>query len=439
MINNSTCMLIQNENKIYSAVSPLVKCDIGLCEKCSKTGQCLKCKPNAFYDRIKGECVCRENYISKDNSCHITEKCNKNVVLCDRCFDERCVKCNLNAVHDESGVSCSCRKGFQFNSDKNSCEKIDLCMNSTSCENCVNSECKKCRENSFLNGTTHCTCEKGFIYDETKDRCKKKKAENKKCNENRLCNECTKRLVEKCEKCKKKAHLENSRCVCNKGFIHFSQENKCIEIQEICQNSANNSLCLKCDGKTCIQCKKHAKLSRGKCECIEGFEYIFSKDQCRPKKEKRRYCKKFNQLCKECDENEKCMKCFRNSVLNITENKCYCKENFTYNFFEDKCEHSIQNNNVCEESVDKLCTKCYLGKKCVECGPSSYLNPLSNSCTCFPGFQFSFNKNKCVRQQILEKPCINRNDSCLLCDGDKCKECKEIDILTENNQCECRT
>ena len=128
-------------------------------------------------------------------------------------------------------------------------------------------------------------------------------------------------------------------------------------------------------------------------------------------------------LCKECNNQERCSLCKKNSILtNLF--KCKCRDGFYQKenkCFKKKCTKKI---NSCKNCKDK---------KCLKCKKNSNLNQ-KGDCKCIKGFYYNEKKDQCI-----QKECTKKFKLCKKCAENKCKKCKKNAIFYDlKGKCFCK-
>ena len=99
-------------------------CTNVLCLKCKK-GKCQECKINSNFNLKSNKCECDNGYIynSEKDSCLIDERCDKKLMLCNKCTANKCIECKINSEflpNREEG--CKCVVGYKYSKNTENCD-----------------------------------------------------------------------------------------------------------------------------------------------------------------------------------------------------------------------------------------------------------------------------------------------------------------------------
>lgn len=395
-----------------SLISNICKCDSGIEDN---SGNCLACAFGCKSCSVLGVCsVCENGYLlNPDFSCR---RCDG---LCSQCSDNSCKTCQDNAII--SGSTCVCKLGFYLSSNicqpctegcsicsSTACNFCKLkyylsdgnCVSCPSlCLTCTSAKCNSCTINAYiLNG--FCACRAGFYNLE---------------GECALC-------PYGCTSC-----ITASNCLtCLRGY--FSLGSSCL----VCPQ-----LCLSCNSTSCIQCKPNAIIENSNCVCRKGYynnqgvctlctlgcSMCSAADSCTGCINgyylSDKSCYKCDELCATCDIN-KCLTCRSYGI--ISSNTCICRNGAYYN--AGSCYACPLGCSLCTGIDD--CSSClggyYLtGRSCTICQEGCSLCGGINLCTrCKVGFYLT--SGVC-------NPCTAA--FCSICTNNVCSKCITGYILVE--------
>ncbi|EDW81729.1 uncharacterized protein Dwil_GK10857 [Drosophila willistoni] len=209
------------EYAIYDAIKQLCEYKEGLGAECESNDGC-PVDHSVCSNRL---CVCRENYIEKDETCvpGIDAECLED----DDCVADNAV-CNTKESEDlEATRSCQCRKGYVHFKDEclKEAEELD--------DECVEDEqCKPLLATCNKDGKCACTDEQH----EKNGRCETKRELGESCDKAVEC------FVEKDPE---NVECRNSVCQCKIGYQANTGQNQCIRVMPNKKNSSGRPSALK--------------------------------------------------------------------------------------------------------------------------------------------------------------------------------------------------
>jgi hypothetical protein len=305
--------------------------------------------------------------------------------LCLACNNTNndCIECKDNSERRNIHKGCQCKNKYIYNKEKDNCEEKPCDKKFILCEKCRFNKCQICKENSQkVEGK--CKCIPGYEYDNMTDSCKKIIVINQNCNKKlQLCRECKDNI---CNVCKSKSfkQLNNTICICKKGYNYNPVIDECIT--DKCSEKID--LCAKCKNEKCKKCVDNSNYNskHNTCKCIEGY-YQFNNN-----------CLKNNSLnaslCVQFDNRGECVKCVNNSHINSDKTNCKCNDNYIISPKTGKCVSQERKTEIPKnKNCSKLCDKCKKGR-CQECKHYAELNS-NKSCECIKGFEYNETLNKC--------------------------------------------
>lgn len=360
---------------------------------------------------IDGKCVCSAGYTGDDCS----EKCGKH---CASCEDGKCLIC-LKANMVIKDDHCECAENYVLDilgsctSESNACEL--LCGNCTIVSG-MPVVCNICTDNAHNDTSSgKCTCNDGY-YDTETYYCTQ-------CPD--LCINCT---SESCDECKAHAHLNNSKCECDKKYYQNSSE--CLICPDKCHSCLDSLNCMLCDegyypetDLGCLLCNDTCKTCKNdySCESCHSGNYLSVNNRdCLSGCPDKTYledgsCKSCPMaFCKTCDLKGQCFECIEGYYMN---------ENICHYDCPDSCE-KCTSSGICEACDDGYFL---LYGMCYECSPGCLSCKSTTMCEdCAEGYELvnGFCSIQCM-------------DGCKKCsETSSCDVCKVAYFLDENEACQ---
>ncbi|XP_057331386.1 prion-like-(Q/N-rich) domain-bearing protein 25 [Microplitis mediator] len=366
---------------------------------CEDNDDCTKVKNSKCSEN--DQCVCKMKYFEKDNECKafIGTNCTEN---------SECGANNSQCYSNE----CVCSHGFYSSINKQECIKYaakpnEPCESNKSCTHVEYSYCSKSNE---------CTCKPNYLLID--DKCRGLIGEN--CSVDSGCgvkystcksNTCTCPIdyypsndKTNCFQYAKKLNdfCETDGACRDVKFTYCSENRQCTCLMNY---TVTNDSCRGLIGTNCsedLDCATdNSKCELNVCQCLQGFQFSFSKQRCYS------YSKHLNDFCETnddcnnlkytyCTVNNKCSclanyiavdgrcaglvgeKCSDDNDCAVDNSKCddttcQCKVDFYLSTNKDKCySFASQVNDFCETDIgcQKLDrTRCW-----------------ENACTCWPNY-----------------------------------------------------
>ena len=405
---------------------------------------CEPCLENCKYcDDDKNSCqVCNEGFSLKDdNTCEgckrgqvsfkgICIDCEdeKNCVLCSSYNTKKCEKCDEEKVLlPNATCGDKCDEGFYLSDDR-------VCTSCVveNCKSCSKTQCNYCNNGYVLFNFTKCVTECPDGYINIDGICTP-------CNNN-LCKKCSEDLST-CSTCYAPDYiLKEGECVTECGEKYFQSGNVCKPCEEGCKECINEYTC-----NTCIE-KYYNK--EGKCvtDCGDGQRENKITGKCETCKVSNcKYCSKEADICSECGDGkvlynnecydfcpigsylpintgkkvDKCKSCPLNCQKCSDDDTCLaCNQNYVLqdNVCQIKCNDFYYNENgICKPCENSNCLKCsgQDSEKCESC-PSNRLFYNNECLTECPDGTFE-KEGKCLICDPTCKTCSGSSNNCLTC------------------------
>jgi len=463
---NKNCESCKDNTTCYKCKSPFVldgtictdNCPEGevninnSCVDCDQKAECVKCDPTSVDKCLE----CQPQFLLLDNDRCVDKcpagyfengrKCTKCESDCNTCESETlCVKCFAPTVEYNGDCIAACGNGLV---------EIDghcvPCADSVRCNTCKSdlTTCLECRQPFVLNVDNTCRleCSAGTYYNVENNKCEPCGENCNKCDNDKLCTDCTApysndngKCVEECPvsnyldtennckpcgagNCVKCSNLNPNKCLeCNVGFILSGEpDTQCVE------KCPNGTVLKSVDPSPAFVEVKSKKLRLGK--------GIISVQQRYPE------CFPCPNGCASCDESS-CTACV--SPLVLVDGKCLsnCKPGYTnrdntcIKCNDDNCltcdPNNLNNCLVCKEPsilfggvcIDQCPQGLFLkGYSCVEC-PANCQDCDEFGCLkCKDGFIFNGDTDQCT---TCIPPSQDIDGRCRTCDAPNCNKCVE--------------
>ncbi|KAL4465829.1 hypothetical protein ABPG74_004066 [Tetrahymena malaccensis] len=384
--NNQICVKCLNSNCLTCSFPDTQKCLSCENQKFLDLNDCLdRCLPGMYFDVIKSVCqTCQNN------------KCEQ----CDPSNSIHCITCKSPKI--KKGYDCvdSCGENMFVDLQSNSCKS---CSNkNNNCLTCSippnENVCTSCKDPyALLNSDCVIDCGLGKVKNPISNICED-------CS-NKNCLTCSLSKKDQCLTCPNNLYLLNGDCVKSCGDNMFEENNVCLPCLE--------TSCKKClaNSPICTSCSAPKYLYQGKCldECGDSW-YKGQLDQ---------NCYQCNNIeCKTCDRNDSniCLSCIHPKILDEKDCVDYCGEN---KFFDTQ-------TNQCQP-CNKNCKECKDNQRCLKCQAGYFENNGICVSKC-PQEKFYENKNefKCVS-------CSDINCTDCSNDNNMCKKCRPGYYITKQN------
>ncbi|KRX06171.1 Insulin-like growth factor binding protein, N-terminal [Pseudocohnilembus persalinus] len=284
------------------------------------------------------------------------------------------------------------------------------------CENCVNSNCHSCLDNTscyncrystVARQTPECNCPDGYYGDSKSYECLACPAQCAKCSSNKSCTEC-----------KQLDRDSKNNCSCPAGTYELSLLDPCQSCPDRCQTCTSSTIC-----KSCFTNDRDVDQQ---CICPSGyFESSFTST-----------CTKCNSQCATCSSQNSCDSCIMPDRDPIN---CLCLPGFYEISINDPCQicpiqcATCSDSQTCILDCNPNCDSqgCNTNGQCYNCQPNFIFN--NGKCeSCKSGQEIQ--NNQCVQKKKKEdKPdqIQNCHFTCLTCQNEKYTDCLTCDKNSE--------
>jgi hypothetical protein len=409
--NNYLCATSCSTGYYADNTSPATckPCD-SICETCTESGKCTKCKDNKYLHNENTECVasCPAKYYGQDTS---PKKCIGCATNCNSCNSTTCLQCDTNFYLYGTNKEC-------ISECKAEDKKYISLLSPLTCSNCM-ADCDNC-----TNGSTCEACTNPYVLKADKSSCLVSCPAQYYPDSNRVCTSC----LSNCKTC-----TDGSSCQeCIGNFYLFDDGNSCVSSCDTSQGyfiTSNSKSCNPCSDdcmtcnneSECTECDANFYLHNDGCvsECPDEF---YTDDSNKPS------CKACLSNCKTCSNSSVCNECLAEFYLHDDDKQCVSSCPYEYYPFVDagsfiaSCENCLDNCKDCDDNT--LCQTCKDGYLLFE---DDSLCILRDSCQVDNGYFIDEDLQACLPCLADCKKCTNTT---------KCDECNDnIYLINDNTSC----
>ncbi|KAL4480115.1 hypothetical protein ABPG74_020631 [Tetrahymena malaccensis] len=420
------------------------------CRSCSNNSNSSSCQPSQYYDS--------KNWNKQDNYSHCFP-CDQSCATCSASGPQACLSCkNLYFLNNNQCLLCQVKNGKYYDSKQQTCNNCisncQICQDGSTCQTCIsgynlNSSKKscdkiqsKCQSQQYLSSQNQCVgCDKSC------QECSGPGNNNcTQCSTNQFldsnnscqvcdqsCNQCTDSGPTNCVQCSTNYYLdEKNSCVKCDGSGQFISQQNCLQCDQSCKECSGSS-------NNCTSCQQNLLFNPSnntcKSQCDDG--YFQSGNQCLTCDQSCSTCSGSSTQCTDCAPNYYkfggstiCRQCQSNQVQQI-QNCIQVSQQCQLNQTTQKYEQV----SVCNQCVGTMVLQ---NNQCIQsCSliAQNYVyNDTLQSCQCSSAYPFQYNQPDgsilCSANQMQGFLC-NSNKICSPCQIKNCQACNsDVNICT---------
>ncbi|KAL4478585.1 hypothetical protein ABPG74_006820 [Tetrahymena malaccensis] len=419
--NPNACTSCNDGNYLSNNQCVTCPAPCGTCVYSNSQVICNSCTPTTSYTFDSTNKVC--NPICDPSCLACTQPQNSNACsscpsgsflqgsTCQPC-QSPCKTCLNSATSCRSCVSST---NYTYDSVNFVCQMI--CH--SSCSSCTKpndqTQCTKCVDGYYLNGTTCTLCNSPCKFCSSATQCLSC-VNNTDYTYDPNAKQCISNCYQYCSSCSKPSD-SNSCTACKDGYY------------------LSGSQCLQCSSP-CSKCTSNANQCTG---CISGYSLDSSQNKCNIQ------CYQTCKTCSSPNNQQACNSCIdgyfiQNNQCLQCQSPCATCSNSSTNCINCANNYQKNNQNICQPICDSSCKSCSSPKNsnsCTDCFDGSFLNANNQCIQCQKPCQ------NCVSQATKCTSCINNTDYtfdnvnqiCNLVCNNTCSSCFGPNDNTKCNSC----